>query len=116
VSKGAWVIVTAVALFLGAVAKGAEGFVVAALILAVPYMIICRLAPRSRHIGWGGCNGTGEARSKLFPWAYHRCEGCNGTGRHIRLGARYVGPEHAKKEWKASKATQKWRHGQHTWR
>jgi hypothetical protein len=113
VKQGTWVIVTAVALFFGTVAKGAEGFVIAALIFAVPYLIICRLAPRARH---SGCNGTGEARSKLFPWAYHRCQGCNGTGRQVRLGARYVGPEHAKNEWQASKATQKWRHDQHMWR
>ena len=114
--QGTWIIVTALALFIGAVAKGALGFVVAALILAVPYLIISRLAPRARHTGWGGCNGTGEARSKLFPWAYHRCSGCNGTGRQIRAGARYVGPQHVKSEWQASKATQKWRRGQHIWR
>jgi hypothetical protein len=86
------------------------------LIVPVLYYIICRLAPRTRHRGFRGCNGTGEARSKLFPWAYHRCDGCNGTGRQIRYGARYIGPEYARNEWTNMRATRQSRHQNHVWR
>jgi hypothetical protein len=112
VKKATWVIITALALLFG-VAAHVVGFFIAALGIGILYAVICRLAPRTRHTG---CNGTGEARSKLFPWSYHRCQGCNGTGRQIRLGARYIGPSHIQNEYQAAKATQQQRRQQHNWR
>jgi len=116
VKKGTWLIVTVLALALGAAGYHVVGFIIAALIIGVPYLVICYLAPRARHTGWGGCNGTGEARSRLFPWSYHRCQGCNGTGRQIRMGARLVGQEHVKAEYAAGQAARKQRASQRAWR
>ena len=114
--KLAWVIVTAVALLLGAVVHNVPVLLIGAGIVGI-YLIICRLAPRTRHVTWwGGCNGTGEARSRLFPWSYHRCQGCNGTGRHIRFGARLVGPPHAKAAHQAARATRAQRRATNSWR
>jgi hypothetical protein len=114
--KLTWVIVTGLALLAGAAASNIPVLLIGAGMVGV-YLVICRLAPRTRHITWwGGCNGTGEAHSRLFPWGYHRCDGCNGTGRHIRLGARLVGPPHARAAQQASRATRAQRHQTHSWR
>ena len=114
--KGTWLIVTAVAALIGFGWLGLAGTVIALLVFAVPYAIVCRLAPRTRHTGFRACNGTGEARSKLFPWAYHRCQGCNGTGRQVRLGARYLGPDHVKTDYQSAQAARRQRRRDHTHR
>ena len=114
--KGTWVIVTALALIVGWFGWRITGFLAAALIIGITYAIICWFSPRTRHTGFGGCNGTGERRSKLFPWAYHRCQGCNGTGRHVRFGARYLGPDHAKTDYQSAKAVRQQRRRDHTHR
>ena len=114
--KLTWLVVAALALILATAGAGLLGFVVALLILGVPYAVVCRFSPRSRHVGFRSCGGTGEARSRLYPWAYHRCAGCNGTGRHIRAGARVFGPEYAKNEARRAKETRRTRSENKVWR
>ena len=64
----------------------AAGLILAAAVMAAVYLASLRTHPRIRHAGWRGCGGTGEVRHRLFPWAFHRCAGCN-SGRLVRWGA-----------------------------
>jgi hypothetical protein len=116
VKKGSWLLLTGVILLLAIAGGGFEGFLLAAALLGIPYLAVCVFSPRTRHTGFGACNGSGEARSRLYPWAYHRCRGCGGTGRQVRIGARMVGPEHVKAEHQRQKAAQKARKRDHSWR
>jgi hypothetical protein len=116
VKKTSWLLLAGIVILLATAGGGFEGFLIAAALLGVPYLVVCALAPRTRHTGWGGCGGSGEARSKLYPWAFHRCKRCGGSGRQVRMGARMVGPEHVKAEHRRQQAGRKARNEQGTWR
>jgi hypothetical protein len=112
VSKLLWLIVAALALLFGAAGAGITGFLIAALIIGVPYLVFLRLFPRTRH---GACNGTGEVRSRLYPWAFHRCRGCN-SGRQIRHGARVFGSQPVRREHRAVVTSRETTRSEHRWR
>jgi hypothetical protein len=76
-------------------ARGLEGFLVVTLAIGAMYLVSVILHPRQRH---GRCNGSGEVHSRLFPWVFHRCPGCAGSGRIIRFGAGMFGQAHAQRE------------------
>jgi hypothetical protein len=115
VKKGTWTAVIAVAELIGFGKWGIAGLIIAIPFWAIPYLISCAFNPRARHTGWRGCGGTGEVRSALFPWSHHRCNGCQ-SGRTIRVGARFVGPDYAKKEWQSGKKTRERRKQARRWR
>jgi hypothetical protein len=111
-SKGFWLLFAAVILLAATAVGHVVGFLLAAIVLAVPYWISLRTHPRTRH---GGCRGTGEVRSKLFPWAFHKCPDCAG-GRQIRHGARVFGSEVIKREHRTGVAARKRAKAQNRWR
>ncbi len=102
-TQRAWGVTWAIALILGYAYHGIGGLAAAALIVFVPYFLSCRFNPRARH---GSCNGTGEVRSKIMPWSFHKCPGCGG-GRHIRHGARVLGSAAVKAEHQKAVAGRK---------
>ncbi len=93
-SKGNWLILTAVVLLVFTAAKGFWGLLLGAAIVGVPYLLSCVFHPRTIH---RGCNGTGYHRSALFPWATRKCRGCQG-GIQVRYGSRVVGLPHVQAE------------------
>src|SRR5579859_685958 len=107
-----WSITWAVGLIVGYAWHGIVGLIVAALVLFVPYFLSCRFNPRARH---GSCHGTGEVRSKIMPWSFHKCSGCSG-GRHIRHGARILGSAAAKAEHEKAVTGRKTAREQNRWR
>jgi hypothetical protein len=94
-------------------AKGLLGFAVVTLAIGVIYLVSVILHPRMRH---GRCNGTGEVRSRLFPWVFHRCPGCAGSGRIIRYGAGLAGRDHARQERAQRRRTVQARRQTRSWR
>lgn len=110
--KGAWLFTAAAVLVIATAGAGITGLLVAGLILGVPYVVSCRLHPRTRH--WK-CRGTGSHRSPLYPWAERRCPGCVG-GRQIRHGARVLGMPHARTEYKRTSAAIAKRRKDRAWR
>jgi hypothetical protein len=95
---------------------GVLGFIVASVLLFAVYVVSIRHHPRVRHMtGLRHCNGSGEIRSTLFPWVFHKCPGCSG-GRQIRLGARYLGQPHIKAEHAKVMASRKRAKDGHAWR
>ena len=89
------------------------GLVLAGLGLVVVYLASIRLHPRFLH---PKCGGSGRTHDWLFPWVYHRCEGCGGNGRMIRYGAARWGQPHIRQEADsvakaraAAKAAGRWR-------
>jgi hypothetical protein len=111
-NKGTWLIVTALALLIGTAGAGVVGFLIAALIIAVPYLVFLRLFPRTRH---GGCNGTGEVKSRLYPWAFHKCRGCSG-GRQVRHGARVFGSDPVRREHRTAVTARATAQSEKRWR
>ena len=111
--KVAWLITSAFVLLIGTAGAGAVGFVVAGLILVVPYLVSCRLHPRTRH---RGCGGTGRHASPLYPWANRRCQGCGGTGRQVRHGSRWFGTEPVRAEHRAGVAARARAKANRVWR
>jgi hypothetical protein len=77
--------------------KGALGFVLAVIGIGLVYLVSVTFNPRVRH---RACKGTGEVRSWLFPWTFHRCPRCT-SGRLVRFGAGHFGMEHARREYRA---------------
>jgi hypothetical protein len=59
------------------------------------YLVSVRLHPRFLH---PRCGGSGRTHDWLFPWVYHRCQGCGGNGRMIRYGAARWGMPHIRQE------------------
>jgi hypothetical protein len=118
VTKGWYLIVSVVALVVATVARGFTGFVVAAVVVGVPYYVSLRLHPRTRHIGlfglWG-CGGTGEERGSLLRWGHRRCPGCD-SGRIIRTGAGYLGSQQIQDQYRRRKAARKKAKTEHRWR
>lgn len=93
-SKSRWLGLTAVVLLVGAAARGAEGFLLGAVIVGVPYVLSCLLNPRTIH---RACEGRGYHRGTWFPWATRKCRGCQG-GVQVRHGSRAVGLPHVRAE------------------
>lgn len=112
-SKPKWLLTAAVALIIATAGAGILGFLIAALILGVPYLISCRLHLRTSH---RACKGTGRHVSPLYPWATRRCKGCGGTGRKTRHGTRVVGPPHARAEHRAGIAARAKMKANRSWR
>jgi hypothetical protein len=112
VSKGTWLLFAAVVLLAATAVGQVVGFILAAAALAALYGISLRTHPRTRH---GGCGGTGEVRSKLFPWAFHKCPDCAG-GRQIRHGARVFGSAVITQEHRTGMAARKQAKLQNRWR
>jgi hypothetical protein len=71
------------------------GLIFAAAGLVVVYLASVRLHPRMLH---RKCGGSGRTHDWLFPWVYHRCRGCGGSGRWIRFGAARWGMLHIRQE------------------
>ena len=112
-SKRSWIILAAIVFVLFAASHGLVAGILATLVVpGIPYLLWCTLSPRTRH---GRCNGTGEIRSRLFPWAHRHCRTC-ANGRVIRLGTRIVGPGYAKREHAAMAAARRSARQQGTWR
>jgi len=111
--KGAWFLVSAGTLVIATAGAGITGLLLAALILGVPYLISCRLHPRTSH---RACKGSGRHVSPLYPWANRRCRGCAGTGRQTRHGTRVVGMPHAVAEHKAGIAARAKMKQNRSWR
>jgi hypothetical protein len=88
------------------------GLLVAGTVVGGVYWVSLRTHPRIRH---GACNGSGERRHLLFPWTFHRCQGCSG-GRMVRHGARVMGSETVRGEHQATTAARKTARQQHRWR
>jgi hypothetical protein len=112
VTKRAWGVTWAIALIVGYASHGIVGLAAAALLVFVPFFLSCRFSPRARH---GSCKGTGEVRSKIMPWSFHKCHGCTG-GRHIRHGARVLGTAAVKAEHEKALAGRKTAKDQNRWR
>jgi hypothetical protein len=112
VRKSSWLILSAIVLLFLTVAHGIAGFALGAAALAVPYVIGCRLHPRTRH---RACGGTGGHRSPWYPWAERRCPGCVG-GRQIRHGTRVLGMPHSKAEHERNSAALAKRRQERSWR
>jgi hypothetical protein len=112
VSRSSWLIAAAVVLLVATAGFGVVGFLLAALFLFVPYAVSLRFHPRTRH---GACNGSGEHRSALYPWATRRCRGCAG-GRQVRHGARVMGMPHVKAEHRRTARGLQQRSKARTWR
>ena len=111
--KGAWLLTAAVVLVIATAGAGVTGFLIAALILGVPYAISCRLHPRTAH---RACKGTGRHVSPLYSWANRRCQGCGGSGRKVRHGTRAFGMQHAKAEHQAGIAARAKMKAGRSWR
>ena len=112
VRKFPWLLVTAVVLLIATAGAGVTGFILAALVLGVPYLIGCVFHPRTIH---RACRGTGYHRSPWYVWGTRRCRGCVG-GIQVRHGARVVGLPHIRAEH-ASRTRQIARRRQdRTWR
>lgn len=71
-------------LLLGFLLGGIAGLIVAAVLLAVGYLVSVRLNPWTAH---RGCNGSGRSSGWIYTWTWHRCRGCGGSGRVVRYGA-----------------------------
>jgi hypothetical protein len=74
---------------------GALWLILAGVGLLVLYVLSIRLHPRMLH---PRCGGSGRTHDWLFPWVYHRCQGCGGNGRMIRYGAARWGQPHIRQE------------------
>jgi hypothetical protein len=113
VRKRSWLILAAVIFTLFAGAHGLPAGIIAVLAVpGVPYLLWCVLSPRTRH---SRCNGSGEIRSRVFPWAHRRCRTC-ANGRVIRLGTRIIGPGYAKREHAAMVAARRTARQESRWR
>jgi hypothetical protein len=112
-SKPKWLLTATVGLIIATAGAGITGFLIAALVLGVPYLVSCRLHPRTSH---RGCGGSGRHSSPLYPWANRRCKGCGGTGRQTRHGTRVVGMPHAKAEHRAGIAARAKMKSNRSWR
>lgn len=110
--KGAWLLTAVAVLVIATAGAGITGFLLAAVILGVPYAVSCRLHPRTRH---GKCGGTGGHRSALYPWAERRCRGCI-AGRQIRHGTRVLGMPHSRAEHERNTAGIAKRRQERSWR
>ena len=104
--------VAAAGLLLATAGAGIAGFLVAALVLGLPYLVWLRLFPRTRH---GACGGSGEVRSRLYPWSFRKCRGCSG-GRQIRHGARAFGSETVRREHQRGVAARRTARNEGRWR
>jgi hypothetical protein len=93
------------------------GLILAVIGCGAVYGQSVRRHPRSRHTGFTGCGGTGEVRSRLFPWVFYKCPSprCNG-GRIIRFGARRFGPAHVRAEYQRVAAAKRNARENHAWR
>ena len=111
-TKRAWFVVAAAILILSAAGGGVTAFIIAALVLGIPYWIGLIFHPRTRH---GSCNGSGEHRSLLYPWAFRKCRGCSG-GRQVRHGARVLGSETVRREHRSGVAARRTARERGTWR
>ena len=85
---------TAAVILLVCWAHGAESGLTATAIAGAVYWLSLIFSPRDRH---GACNGTGQRHGILFRHAFRRCPRCN-SGRIIRLGARFWGLPHIRRE------------------
>lgn len=112
-SKAAWFFTAIGVLIIGTAGAGVLGFLIAALILGVPYLVSCRLHPRTSH---RSCGGSGRHVSPLYPWSTRRCQGCGGTGRKTRHGTRAFGMPHAKSEHQAGIAARAKMKANRSWR
>jgi hypothetical protein len=111
--KGAWVLTAAAVLVIATAGAGITGFLLAALILGVPYLVSCRLHPRTAH---HACKGTGRHVSPLYPWSNRRCKGCGGAGRMVRHGSRLAGTAAVRDEHQTLAAARKKMRDEHRWR
>jgi hypothetical protein len=84
-----------VVLAAGFAAASAVGLILAGLGLIVLYLVSIRLHPRMLH---RRCAGSGRTHDWIFPWVYHRCRGCGGSGRMIRYGSARWGLPHIRQE------------------
>jgi hypothetical protein len=107
-----WGIAWVAGLLLATAAYGVTGFILAAVVLGVPYAIGLRLHPRTIH---RACRGTGYHRSPWYVWGTRRCRGCSG-GIQVRHGARAVGLPHVKAEHKSRTRQIAKRRQDRTWR
>jgi hypothetical protein len=90
----------------------AAGLILAVTGCAVVYGSSLRLHPRMRH---GRCKGTGEHRSRLFPWVFRKCGRCSG-GRIIRWGAGQWGSDHVQAERQRARQQLGAARREHRWR
>lgn len=111
--KTTWLILAAAVLVIATAGAGVTGFLVAVLILGVPYLISCRLHPRTAH---RACKGTGRHVSPLYPWANRRCKGCGGGGRQVRHGSRWAGTAPVRAEHQGLTAARKKMRAERRWR
>ena len=79
---------------------------------AIVYGSSLRLHPRTRH---GRCGGTGEHRSRLFPWVFRKCGRC-ASGRIIRWGAGQWGSPAIQAERRRTRAALAAARKDHRWR
>jgi hypothetical protein len=110
--KFPWLIVTAVVLLIATAGAGITGFILAGLVLGVPYLIGCVFHPRTTH---RGCKGKGYHRSPFYLWGTRKCRGCV-NGLQVRHGARVVGMPHIRAEHKARTAAVARNKRNRTWR
>ena len=108
--------ITAVIVLLVATAAGhLLGFLLGLLIVGVPYAISIRLHPRTRHLGWRSCKGSGEHRGAILKWGHRRCPKCDG-GRLVRAGNTVFGSPRMRREYWGRKEARKTAKKEHRWR
>ena len=90
----------------------AAGLALAGAGCAIVYGSSLRLHPRTRH---GRCGGTGEHRSRLFPWVFRKCGRC-ASGRIIRWGAGQWGSPPIQAERRRTRAALAAARRDHRWR
>jgi hypothetical protein len=115
VQKRRFPFILAVILIAGYAYASTVGLILAAVGLAVIYLLSLRVHPRINHTGWRGCGGTGRHRGSVFTWTFRKCPGCDG-GRLIRRGAGQWGAEHIRHEHARGKAARATAKSGGTWR
>jgi len=101
VSRGLAFVVAVVAEIIGIAGAQVIGGIVVTVGIGAIWWWSSRMHPRMRH---RACKGTGEVRSWLLPWVFHRCPNCT-SGRVVRWGAGHFGAQYAQAEYRKAKAT-----------
>jgi len=107
-----WWFIVVVILAVAGIAGHAIAPFAALAVIGVVYVAWCRLFPHTRH---RACGGTGRRGSRLFPWAYHRCGGCQ-NGREIRWGARVAGTPAIREQHERESADRDLARSRNAWR
>jgi hypothetical protein len=112
--KGTFTIVVAVVLAV-AVFGNHEAGIFGLLFLGGAYWVSLIVHPRTRHVGFRSCNGTGEHHGFIFSWSHRRCPRCDG-GRMIRAGAGTLGTSPVRDEYTRRRQARRAARNRGVWR